>query len=267
MARGNSEGEIGKEIMRNLVAIQSRREFTPQGGKLGVYFGGVVQGIEGQLEFGTYDPIIQAHIVLGQNVDIEWDEAPGKEYQGKPTVKRTVRQLFVGGKPLVEKQSKPFNSGFGRREDNPETRASIEAQTAVNDIVSMINAGKVATDSALALKAFSWLHMKLDAVLGKPAPTTKPASIATSPTVARKPVPEGMFAGGDSTPSKAVQTAKADFVEACVKAGYSVQTKQGQAGIKAWMLKAGKTNLPFDELSEEKQAELIHMMKCEELAE
>ena len=253
------------DMDRALVAIQSRREFTPAGGKLGVYFGGVVQGIEGQLEFGTYDPIIQAHIVLGQNVDIEWDEAPGKPYNGQPTTKRTVRQLFVAGKPIVEKQSKPFNSGFGRREDNPETRASIEAQTAVNDIVSMINAGKVATDSALALKAMAWLHMKLDAVLGKPAPTTKPASVAASPTVARKPAPEGMFAGGDSTPPKAVQTAKADFVEACTKAGYNPQTKQGQAGIKAWMLKAGKTNLPFDELAEEKQAELIHAMRCEEL--
>jgi len=217
------------------------------------------------LEFNSYDPIIQAHIVVGQNVDIEWDEAPGKEYQGKPTVKRTVRQLFVAGKPIVEKQSKPFNSGFGRREDNPETRASIEAQTAVNDIVSMINAGKVATDSAIALKAFSWLHMKLDAVLGKPVPTTKPANVAASPTVARKPAPEGMFAQGDTTPTEKDRTAKEDFVEACVKAGYSVQTKQGQAGIKAWMLKAGKTNLPFDELSEEKQAELIHMMRCQEL--
>ena len=251
--------------MRGLVAIQSRREFQPAGGKLGVYFGGVVQGIEGQLEFGTYDPIIQGHIVVGQNIDIEWDEAPGKEYQGKPTVKRTVRQLYIGGKPLVEKQSKSFNNGFGRREDNPETRASIEAQTAVNDIVSMINAGKVAVDSSLALKALAWCHKKLDAVLGAPVSATKPQE---APQVVKKaPIttPEGMFAQGDSTPTERDKTNKEDFVEACVKAGYSVQTKQGQAGIKAWMLKAGKTNLPFDELAEEKQAELIHMMKCEEL--
>jgi hypothetical protein len=256
---------------RALVAIQNRREFTPQGGKLGVYFGGVVQGIEGQLEFGTYDPIIQAHIVLGQNVDIEWDEAPGKEYQGKPTVKRTVRQLFVAGKPIVEKQSKPFSSGFGRREDNPETRASIEAQTAVNAVVELLNADKpLPIDEAYILaalrgKVLAWCDMKLDAVLGKPAPTTKPASVATSPTVARKPAPEGLFAGGDTTPTERDNTAKEDFVEACTKAGYSVNTKNGQSGIRAWMLKAGKTNLPFDELAEAKQAELIHMMKCEEL--
>lgn len=94
-----------------------------------------------------------------------------------------------------------------------------------------------------------------------------PLNDATSPTVARKPIPEGIFPKGDSTPTTAQSTAKADFVEACVKAGYSVQTKQGQAGIKAWMAKAGKTNLPFDELSEDKQAELIHMMRAEELAE
>jgi hypothetical protein len=253
--------------MSELVGIQSRREFQPAGGKLGVYFGGVVQGIEGQLEFGTYDPIIQGHIVVGQNVDIEWDEAPGKPYNGQPTTKRTVRQLYVGGKPLVTAQPKSFGGGFGRREDNPETRSSIEAQTAVNDVVSMIVAGKVAVDSALALKAMAWLHMKLDAVLGKPVPTAKPSEGATTPTVARKPAPEGMFPKGDSTPTEKDRTNKEDFVEACIKAGYSVQTKQGQAGIKAWMLKAGKTNLPFDELAEEKQAELIHMMKCEELAE
>jgi hypothetical protein len=109
--------------------------------------------------------------------------------------------------------------------------------------------------------------MKLDAVLGKPVPTTKPSEIATAPTAARKTAPADMFPKGDTTPTEKDRTAKEDFVEACIKAGYSVQTKQGQAGIKAWMLKAGKTNLPFDELAEEKQAELIHMMKCEELAE
>ena len=261
MARGNSEGEIGKEIMRNLVAIQSRREFTPQGGKLGVYFGGVVQGIEGQLEFGTYDPIIQAHIVLGQNVDIKWDEAPGKEYQGKPTVKRTVRQLFVAGKPLVEKQQRQWS---GKKSDTDwdvvgrqKARCSI-LQAAVAFCNGVAEHDANATDAVRVAQQF-------EAYVFSPVPTTKPASVATSPTVARKQAPEGMFAQGDTTPTEKDRTAKEDFVEACVKAGYSVQTKQGQAGIKAWMLKAGKTNLPFDELSEEKQAELIHMMKCQEL--
>jgi hypothetical protein len=185
---------------RALVAIQSRREFQPVGGKLGVYFGGVLKGVEGQLEFNTYEPAIQAHVVLGTNVDIEWDEAPGKEYQGKPTVKRTVRQLYIGGKPLVEKQSKSFNNGFGRREDNPETRASIEAQTAVNDIVSMINAGKVAIDNPLSLKALAWLHMKLDAVLGKPITAAKPADAA--PVAQKAPIqaPRDLFAGDGEKP-------------------------------------------------------------------
>ena len=248
---------------RALVAIQSRREFQPAGGKLGVYFGGVVQGIEGQLEFGTYDPIIQGHIVVGQNIDIEWDEAPGKEYQGKPTVKRTVRQLYVGGKPLVEKQSKPFGGGFGKREDNPETRQSIEAQTAVNDVVSLIVAGKVATDSALALKAMAWLHMKLDAVLGKPVSTAKPADAAPVVKKAPAPVHDDMFA---EQPRKEPQNNKQLFLGACKKAGYSITTKQGLDSIKAWMVKTG-TNLPFDECSDEKQQELIDIMRCEALPE
>ena len=249
---------------RALVAIQSRREFQPVGGKLGVYFGGVLKGVEGQLEFSTYEPAIQAHVVLGTNVDIEWDEAPGKEYQGKPTVKRTVRQLYIGGKPLVEKQSKSFNNGFGRREDNPETRASIEAQTAVNDIVSMINAGKVAVDSALALKAMAWLHMKLDAVLGKPIPAAKPQDAA--PVAQKAPIqaPRDLFAEEHQPPTENLKQA---FWNACKRAGYSISTKQGIDSVKAWIAKAGKTNLPFDELSEDKQRELVSMMKAEELPE
>jgi hypothetical protein len=76
-----------------------------------------------------------------------------------------------------------------------------------------------------------------------------------------------MFPKGDSTPTEIDRTNKEDFVEACIKAGYSVNTKNGQSGIRAWMLKEGKTNLAFDELAEEKQRELVSMMKCEELAE
>ena len=85
---------------RALVAIQSRREFQPAGGKLGVYFGGVVQGVEGQLEFGTYDPAIQAHITLGTNIDIEWDEAPGKCYE--------FQQDRTNRKPSWREQARSF---------------------------------------------------------------------------------------------------------------------------------------------------------------
>jgi hypothetical protein len=106
-----------------------------------------------------------------------------------------------------------------------------------------------------------------DIVGGLPEPAAKPADAAPIAKKAPIQAPEGMFAKGDTTPTEKDRTNKEDFVEACVKAGYSVQTKQGQQGIKAWMAKAGKTNLPFDELADEKQAELIRMMKCEELAE
>ena len=260
MARRIVESEV---IMRGLVAIQSRREYKPEGGKLGVYFGGVIQGVEGQLEFGTYDPAIQAHITLGTNIDIEWDEAPGKEYQGKPTVKRTVRQLYIDGKPIAEKQQqgKPYGGGY---KDSPETRASIEVQTSVNDIVSMINAGKVAVDSALALKAMAWLHMKLDAVLGKPIPAAKPQDAA--PVAQKAPIqaPRDLFAEEHQPPTENLKQA---FWNACKRAGYSISTKQGIDSVKAWIAKAGKTNLPFDELSEDKQRELVSMMKAEELPE
>jgi hypothetical protein len=42
-----------------------------------------------------------------------------------------------------------------------------------------------------------------------------------------------MFPKGDSTPTEIDRTNKEDFVEACIKAGYSVNTKNGQSGILA----------------------------------
>jgi len=55
------------------------------------------------------------------------------------------------------------------------------------------------------------------------------------------------------------------FKKACIKAGYKTDTKEGQADIKAWLKKAGKTEMKFDELSPEKQGDLINMMKAQEL--
>ena len=64
---------------------------------------------------------------------------------------------------------------------------------------------------------------------------------------------------------KPITNAKQEFLNTCKAAGYSITTKQGLDSIKAWIVKAGKTELPFDELKPDKQAELISMMKAEEL--
>jgi hypothetical protein len=55
------------------------------------------------------------------------------------------------------------------------------------------------------------------------------------------------------------------FRKACIAAGYKVGTPEGIAEVKAWMKKAGKTDLEFKDLSPEKQGELINMMKAQEL--
>ena len=160
--------------MRNTVAIQSRREYTPEGGKLGVYFNGVIMGVDGLMEFSTYDPKIQPYIVIGKNVDIEWEESPGKPYQGNPTTKRKVTQLYIDGKPIVDSKAfagKPFGGGY---KDSPETRASIEAQTAVNDVVSLLVAKVITIDHSLAQKAIAWLDSKLPSVVAK-QPEANPA--------------------------------------------------------------------------------------------
>ena len=221
--------------MRNTVAIQSRREYTPEGGKLGVYFAGVIMGVDGQMEFSTYDPKIQPYIVIGKNIDIEWEESPGKLYQGNPTTKRKVTQLYVDGKPIVEAKAfagNPFGGGY---KDSPETRASIEAQTAANDVVSLLVAKVITLDHSLAQKAIAWLDSKL---------------------------PSGVISKPESKPAS---SAKQQFLNACKEAGYSITTKQGLDSIKAWLGKAGKTDLPFDELTTEKQKELIAIMQAEKL--
>jgi ssDNA-binding Zn-finger/Zn-ribbon topoisomerase 1 len=146
--------------------------------------------------------------------------------------------------------------------------ANDDIYTQVNTILKMAKK-RALVDAALSAGRLSDLFTQdmEDIVGGLPEPAAKPADAAPIAKKAPIQAPEGMFAKGDTTPTEKDRTNKEDFVEACVKAGYSVQTKQGQQGIKAWMAKAGKTNLPFDELADEKQAELIRMMKCEELAE
>lgn len=166
--------------MRGIIGIQSRREVPLSKGP-GVYCNAVIKGQEGQVELGCYDVKIQPYLQIGASVDVEWDEKPGKPFNDQPTTQRTIRQLYVDGKPIVEKQQgKGF--GGGGYKDSPETRASIEAQTAVNAVVELINGKAIAVPESLVLKTFAWLESKLSAN-GKPAPTEKQATkAAPAPT-------------------------------------------------------------------------------------
>ena len=234
--------------MRGIVGIQSRRDVLLQCGPA-VYCNGVIQGQQGQLEFGCYDQKIQPFLQIGSNVDIEWTEKPGKEYQGQPTTQRTITQLYIDNKPIAEakQQGKPYGGGY---KDSPETRASIEAQTAVNNLTLMIIHDKLPITDPKAQQALAWLSSKLPSVGAR---------------IEQKPIeaPRDLFADGGS-PTAAQKSNKQLFLKACKKAGYSINTKQGADAVKAWMVKQG-TNLPFDELSTPKQAELIVAMQAMEL--
>jgi len=219
--------------MRGIIGIKSRREIQLLKGP-GVYCSAVIKGQETQAEFGCYDIKIQPHLQINTEVDVEWDEKPGKPFNDQPTTQRTIRQLYIDGKPVIEKQQgKGFGGGY---KDSPETRASIEAQTAVNAVVDLLEAKVITLDHSLAQKAIAWLDARIPASAPK-QPESKPAS------------------------SELGQL----FRKACVAAGYKVGTPEGIAEVKAWMKKAGKTEMKFDELSPEKQGDLINMMKAQEL--
>ena len=233
--------------MRGIIGIQSRREVQLTKGP-GVYCNAVIKGQEGQVEFGCYDIKIQPHLQIGTSVDIEWDEKPGKPFNDQPTTQRTIRQLYIDGKPVVEKaQGKGTGGGY---KDSPETRASIEAQTAVNAVVELLKINQPQQpDDAFALlqlrgKVFAWCSMKLDAVLGKSA---------ASPTEKQAPK-----AGPDATPV----TLKAQFVAAAKAKGYTFSTAEGLEAVNKW-LSEHHCQTGFDGATLEAQKRLIDEMKHE----
>lgn len=147
--------------MRGFITVQSRRE-VPFKGKTGVIFTGVLKDTPNQLEFNCWKPDIQQYFQINSILDIEWEEKPNT-YQGVITTRRNIIQLYIDNKPILAQQTKSFNNS----RDNPEGRASTEAQTAVNAVVEMIKAGVLVANDELAGKARQWCHIKLDAALNR----------------------------------------------------------------------------------------------------
>ena len=143
--------------------------------------------------------------------------------------------------------------------------ANDDIYTQVNTILKMAKK-RALVDAALSAGRLSDLFTQdmEDIVGGLPEPAAKPQDAA--PVAQKAPIqaPRDLFAEEHQPPA---ENLKQSFWNACKKAGYSVSTKQGIDSVKAWIARAGKTSLPFDELSEDKQRELVSMMKAEALPE
>lgn len=143
--------------------------------------------------------------------------------------------------------------------------ANDDIYTQVNTILKMAKK-RALVDAALSAGRLSDLFTQdmEDIVGGIPEPAAKPANVPPVAQKAPAPAHDDMFA---EQPKAQPQNNKQLFLAACKKAGYSVTTKQGLDAVKAWIAKAGGTNLPFDELSDEYQRDLIDKMRCEALPE
>lgn len=233
--------------MRSIVAIQSRREVSLQKGPA-VFCNAVIKDQQGQVEFGCYDTKIQPHLTLGSNVDVEWTEKPGKEYQGKPTTQRTITQLYIDGQPLVE--AKHDGGGKGNwRGDYKKDTPSIEGQTAAKIVSELWIGDKIKETDILVTELKTWCGAKLKASI-KAASAEQEPSCKVDPTNVRNQ-------------SNAVLSA--EFMAACKEAGYDLAKQEDIDSVKAWLHKNFKTTLSFKELAEAKQREAIAAMKKEKL--
>lgn len=165
----------------------------------------------------------------GEQIEVAFEE---KEKEGKKYWN------IIGLRPTGEviREATPEAKSQTAIHPNTDPRQdSIETQVAVKAMVELIASKSVDLTNHFELElvqdTVAWIRARI--------PSSKPVSIGTNP--------------------------KQQFLNACKEAGYSITTKQGLDAIKAWMVKAGKTELPFDELKPEKQNELIAIMQAEKL--
>ena len=105
--------------------------------------------------------------------EIEADvETTNREVDGNVYTDRKVTQLYVGGEAVAAK-GQPPKQGFQGYRDNPESRASIELQTAFKGIIELMVAGVVAKDDPLGKAAITWALSKFGVKETQPAPEKK----------------------------------------------------------------------------------------------
>jgi len=117
------------------------------------------------------------------NQEIEADvEITNREVYGNIFTDRKVTQLYVGGEAVAKGQ--PSKQGFQGYRDSPESRASIELQTAFKGVVELMVANIITRDEPLGKVAIAWALGKFGVKETQPLPKeNKPITTPVAPAL------------------------------------------------------------------------------------
>ena len=117
------------------------------------------------------------------NQEIEADvEITNREVDGNIYTDRKVTQLYVGGEAVAKGQ--PSKQGFQGYRDSPESRASIELQTAFKGVVELMVANIITRDEPLGKVAIAWALGKFGVKETQPLPKeNKPITTPVAPAL------------------------------------------------------------------------------------
>lgn len=151
--------KILEKSKRMDILISSMAGEKKVGNTTKVTFNGIVDGVN--LKYDTFNPNLAKTIRENEGKTLPMDvEISEHIWSGVTYTDRVIQQIYVDGQPIQQRGAVSQRSASGGyREDSPETRASIEAQTAYNGVVQMMVA-KVAPKE-LENTAILWATSKL----------------------------------------------------------------------------------------------------------
>ena len=117
------------------------------------------------------------------NQEIEADVTiESKEVDGNIYTDRKVTQIYEGGEAVAKGQ--PSKQGFQGYRDSPESRASIELQTAFKGVVELMVANIITRDEPLGKVAIAWALGKFGVKETQPLPKeNKPITTPVAPAL------------------------------------------------------------------------------------
>ena len=136
-----------------------------------------------ELWYSTFRKSLFPAIKDNVGKEIEADvEITNREVDGNIYTDRKVTQLYVGGEAVAKGQ--PSKQGFQGYRDSPESRASIELQTAFKGVVELMVANIITRDEPLGKVAIAWALGKFGVKETQPLPKeNKPITTPVAPAL------------------------------------------------------------------------------------
>lgn len=224
---------IIEKAKRMMLHIESVGEEKPAGRTMKLSFKATYEGNQGRYDtfVKNFFPIIKA--AEGKDLDCEV-EISEHEYEGDMYTDRLVNQIYIDGKPQREAKQ----GGYGGKhydEDTPEKRASIEAQTVWNGIVTLLVAKIVNLSSDLGEMAQEYAKARFGRV--KQVEASIPAQgVKSKPVAAKAKASEPEVKSEPKTPA-AAEGGNADgliFVDLTELADLMKRARWTEATVKSW---------------------------------